>query len=481
LSADAAYRYLGAPHGAALRLPPKELLHQVVEQLQRVVDSDLLPTQKLDAWRRFIYPQLQYALKQCTVDVQLLDSPHRRQRGQRRDEGVDQRLRHLFRRLLHLPRTSATDYLYAATAKGGMGLPMVVEDYAVLRIGTALQVLSVPGVRDAARHELTTIVATRSATTTEATPTASRMAAYLNGEAATCPGRGTWWTSVRWAVRRLKTIGARFETRGETFGVSFSNPDKPGRATIMADQRHLLVRALRMSLAAHHFHLWAAKRVQGRAAATLSQHHASTAALLRRSTPCDWRFVHRARLDLLPLNAARGGRSGDKRCRRCGAEAETAAHVLQHCLPVSAPRNHRHNGVVRLLAGAVQPDTWTVEVDRTTPGASTSQRVDLQLTRRSTGERLFIDVKVPFERPAAVDMAGKRNMEKYAELAAEAGADLTTFVVGAYGSWRPANDTILRRLGVAQPATLRDAIIRHVVHWSRNTYTHFVTGFQQTY
>lgn len=156
-------------------------------------------------------------------------------------------------------------------------------------------------------------------------------------------------------------------------------------------------------------------------------------------------------------------------------------HVFQHCLPVSAPRNHRHNGVVRLLAGAVQPDTWTVEVDRTTPGASTSQRVDLQFTRRSTGDRLFIDVKIPFERPAAVDQAGKRNAEKYAELAAEAGADLDTFIVGAYGSWRPENDRLLRRLGVAQPASLRDTIIRHVVHWSRNIYTHFVTGVAQTF
>ena len=482
LSADAAYRYLGAPHGAALRLPPTELLNLVVEQLQRVVDSDLLPTQKFDAWRRFLYPQLQYALKQCTVDVQLLDSPHRRQRGQRRDEGIDQRLRHLFRRLLHLPRTSSTNYLYAATAKGGIGLPMVVEDYAVLRLSTALQVLSVPGVRCAARHELATVVAERSATTHgDSTPTVPRMAAYLNGEAASCPGRGTWWTSVRWAVRRLKTIGARFETRGETFGVSFTNPDKPGRATIMAENRSLLVRALRMSLQAHHFHQWADKRVQGRAATTLSHHHASTAALLRRTAPCDWRFIHRARLDLLPLNAARGGRSGDKRCRRCGAEAETAVHVLQHCLPVSAPRNHRHNGVVRLIAGAVQQESWAVEVDRTTPGASTSQRVDLQFTRRSTGERLFLDVKVPFERPQAVDQAGRRNRAKYAELAAEAGADLDTFVVGAYGSWRPANDRLLRRLGVAQPASLRDAIIRHVVHWSRNIYTHFVTGVAQTF
>jgi hypothetical protein len=307
------------------------------------------------------------------------------------------------------------------------------------------------------------------------------MAAYLNGGNSTYPGRGTWWTSVRWAVRRLKTIGVRFEARGETFGVSFTNDSRPGRATIMANDRQLLVRALRMSLQAHHTTQWASKRVQGRAAETLGQHFATTAALLRRAAPCDWRFIHRARLDVLPLNAARGGRSMDKRCRRCGAEAESAAHVLQHCLPVSAPRNHRHNGVVRLLAGAVDEGRWSVSVDRTTPGASTSQRVDLQLHDRSSGKKLFLDVKIPFERQQLVDDADRRNRHKYAQLAAEAGAEVLTFIIGAYGSWRPSNDRILKMLGILRPAELRDTIIRHVVHWSRNTYTHFVSGVPQTF
>jgi hypothetical protein len=47
---------------------------------------------------------------------------------------------------------------------------------------------------------------------------------------------------------------------------------------------------------------------------------------------CDWRFVHRARLGVVPLNASmRWGPRNDLRCRRCGLQSETLPHVLKHC------------------------------------------------------------------------------------------------------------------------------------------------------
>ncbi|XP_011298269.1 uncharacterized protein [Fopius arisanus] len=42
----------------------------------------------------------------------------------------------------------------------------------------------------------------------------------------------------------------------------------------------------------------------------------------------DWRFIHRARLGVLPLNGTMRWRNGDKRCRRCGYSSETIPHVL---------------------------------------------------------------------------------------------------------------------------------------------------------
>ncbi|CAN8006320.1 unnamed protein product, partial [Ixodes hexagonus] len=46
----------------------------------------------------------------------------------------------------------------------------------------------------------------------------------------------------------------------------------------------------------------------------------------------EWGFIHRARLNLLPLNGAQPWRrGGDQWCRRCGYASETLPHVLNHC------------------------------------------------------------------------------------------------------------------------------------------------------
>jgi hypothetical protein len=57
----------------------------------------------------------------------------------------------------------------------------------------------------------------------------------------------------------------------------------------------------------------------------------------------DWRFIHRARLNVLPLNGVRSWvPNADKRCRRCGANLESLTHVLQHCGP-GQRRTQRHS------------------------------------------------------------------------------------------------------------------------------------------
>ena len=159
------------------------------------------------------------------------------------------------------------------------------------------------------------------------------------------------------------------------------------------------------------------------------------------------------------------------------------AHALQHCAPVSAPRNKRHHGVVNLLADAIRKTQhWTVAVDRVPHGTSTNLRPDLLCTNTDTGRKILVDVKVPFETRFAVDEAARRNQEKYADVAQELHAEIFTFSVGALGSWRHHNDRLLQRTFRLQGvATLRDNILRHVLHWSRNTYMQFVTDVPQTF
>ncbi|UYV72466.1 hypothetical protein LAZ67_9003254 [Cordylochernes scorpioides] len=68
----------------------------------------------------------------------------------------------------------------------------------------------------------------------------------------------------------------------------------------------------------------------------------------------DWRFVHRARLNLLPLNGAVKFGNRNKKCRRCGALNETLPHVLQHCRVHSAAWKRRHEAVLERLRKALR-------------------------------------------------------------------------------------------------------------------------------
>ena len=483
LGPDDAYRYLGVPMGWSLRSSPSELIESVIRDFRLVVDSGLLPWQKLDAWRRFLFPRLQYALRHHVVEIQLLSSPHHRQAGQRRAPGADERLRGLFREVLSLPRTSSSSYLYAAAARGGVGLPLLVEEYAITRVVDAVKALASPGLSRLARTHLTTIVAER---TQSLEPSLSQLLDWLNGGPATCPSRGTWWTTVRWAVRRLRgLVDVRFELRGDRLGLSFKDPSSPdGRATLLQDATFAMVRALRSSLREYHLRQWGDLRSQGRAAATLSQHQASTSFLLGgRVGLCDWRFAHRARTNTLPLNGNRPERLGlDTRCRRCGLAAESLAHLLQHCQPLSSPRIRRHHGVVYALADSIRATgKWAVDVDQVVRGASTNQRPDLLCRHLDSGRVVLVDIKIPFDSQLAMDGAARRNEEKYSDLAREIGAEIRTFSIGALGSWTSRNDRLLSLFSVSQPARTRDLLLRHVLHWSRNTYVLAVTGIAQHY
>ena len=71
----------------------------------------------------------------------------------------------------------------------------------------------------------------------------------------------------------------------------------------------------------------------------------------------DWRFVHRARLSLVPLNAYSRRPGADRRCRRCGYAAETLPHVLNHCLTAHAEAYQlRHDALLARLERAQGDD-----------------------------------------------------------------------------------------------------------------------------
>lgn len=58
----------------------------------------------------------------------------------------------------------------------------------------------------------------------------------------------------------------------------------------------------------------------------------------------DWRFIHIARFNVLPLKGCRRFGRG-ARCRRCGHQNEILPHVLNHCLPQFVTTTRTHNAI----------------------------------------------------------------------------------------------------------------------------------------
>lgn len=130
----------------------------------------------------------------------------------------------------------------------------------------------------------------------------------------------------------------------------------------------------------------------------------------------DWHFVHRACLNLLHLNGAQPWRrESDKRCRRCGFDAETLPHVLDHCSQ-SRAYTARHNAVVDRVKRAAA-DKFTV-ISENKPVGGTRLCPDLLLARGE--EALVLDVCIPFEnRMRALAEAWTAKELKYRRVAEE--------------------------------------------------------------
>ncbi|XP_046985876.1 uncharacterized protein LOC124555855 [Schistocerca americana] len=179
----------------------------------------------------------------------------------------------------------------------------------------------------------------------------------------------------------------------------------------------------------------------------------------------DWRFIHRTRLGVVPLNGCRrfdGRANNNKACRRCGHNNETLPHVINACMVHSAALQYRHNAVLNRLATAVAgrprrgntavPD---VRINQAVIGDSSGLRPDLVITDEAAKTVTIVDVTIPFEnRRIALDNARQLKKIKYADVArglAARGYSVTVdaLVVGSLGAWDRQNDAVLRHLGIA--------------------------------
>ena len=359
LSWQERYKYLGCPTGAYRT--PTNILNELRDNLIRdtgiVFSSELAEWQKLDAFRRFLFPRLCFAMKVVFP-------------GAIWCKKLDTALRTTIKRGLHLPPRTCTKYFYLSQALGGLGVPSatisLTQDSATI---------------STRQHEL------------------------------------TW------------------------------------------DRRKLLFQVLKKGLQDRHLETIKRSTNQGRAFDSVSLHPDSTfftytGAFL--SFP-QYRFIHRARLNLLPVRTvqARSRRPvTTTQCRTCGRAEETLAHVLNHCHYNLGMARDRHNAILERIVRAVPDYMGTKMKEQAISGTTGNNRPDLTITSPDGSTITIVEVSCLFEgSPNALEDAAKAKLAKYEPLKQHLlqqhqHVNIHPFIVGSLGSWYSENDRVLSALRI---------------------------------
>ncbi|CAD1480680.1 unnamed protein product [Heterotrigona itama] len=125
------------------------------------------------------------------------------------------------------------------------------------------------------------------------------------------------------------------------------------RVIIPPNAKRQVIGRMRAAVSEHYMSAFIANPEQGKIFGATSRHGTSNHFIRTgqyRFT--DWRFVHRARLDVLPINGVPRWGEGDRRCLRCGYQLEMLPHMLCLCGPQAAFWQLRHNAFFEKLEAA---------------------------------------------------------------------------------------------------------------------------------
>ncbi|GLV33528.1 hypothetical protein CBL_20257 [Carabus blaptoides fortunei] len=199
----------------------------------------------------------------------------------------------------------------------------------------------------------------------------------------------------------------------------------------------------------------------------------------------DWRFLHRARLNLVPLaaNKRQANPGDDKSCRRCPHPFESLPHVLNHCMRNAVAYQKRHDAILDRIQQAARMKHRIIARNQGIPGMP-GLRPDLVMAKGKTA--IIVDVTVAFEnRLEALGAARQEKIRKYEPLANHlrntySQVSIEPVVVGSLGAWHMENEALMhlicsRRYG----QLMKKLIVSDTIRWSRDVYTEHITGQRQ--
>lgn len=472
LDESGVYEHLGVPTGFQKQPSAGDTIRSLLSDLDKIDKSLLAPWQKLDAVNTYVLSRLAFHLKAGAVPKKPLTQ-------------LDNKLKQLGKKWLHLPQRASAEVLYLRHQWGGMNLlpTNVIAD--VSQAVHGLRLLTSPDVTTArlARASLEEVVRKKLLRN----PTTEEIAAFLTGATEGDFQRDSGdissaWTRLRSATRRLRSkLDVCWKSQGQDLvlqlhGVNLHRQQAEG--VLKDGVRHFYLSRL------------LAKPDQGKVSdvttlASASNHFMRGGNYTRFA---EWRFIHRARLGVVPLNGCRRFGGGDKRCRRCGAANETLPHVLNHCPPHLVTMTRRHNAVLDRLTRAMNKSgSKEIYSNQPLPNYEGSERPDLVVVDRDERTVFILDVTIPFEnRYTAFEIARNTKIQKYQNLAAHFErqgfrTSVDAFVIGSLGGYDPANESALRHLGISHgyAVLMKRLMVSDTIRWSRDIYVEHITGHRQ--
>ena len=472
LNREEPYRYLGVPVGIEVEQhEANEICENLVTDLDKIENSLLAPWQKLDAIRTFLQPKLSYILRAGDVKIKTLQNYRRK-------------LISTLKRICHLPVRATNNYFFARQSAGGLGFQDPNAEVHIQKIVQAVRMLNCKdsNVKQVARESLRYSFHR----CLPGEPTNIDFEAFLSGSTegpfknySKLGNVRFLWSGVRAACRFLDIKISNFE----------------GNVSIQYDKSRIrgkpstLTGTLRELIKDYHSAKLVAKPDQGKVTRSLVQDKYSNGSSWLFTGYgirfCDWRFIHRARLNLLPTNQSRGKwYNTSKQCRRCQTGIETLPHAICHCLPSMVSIRRRHNLVVTRIQNSIR--TGEVTLDKHIAGDQPRLRPDIV---HYDGEKAtIIDVSIPFDNGEnALATAAEAKVQKY-QSTKQALLDkgytdvvILPFIVGALGTWYPRNELVLNRLGVAKRyrGLMRKFCCQDAIKGSRDIWTEHLTGHRQ--
>ncbi|CAK1604663.1 unnamed protein product [Parnassius mnemosyne] len=473
------YEHLGIPTGYDVGQTPRSALKKLLADVKKIDESLLAPWQKLDAVGTFVLPRLYFIMQGADVEKEYLRE-------------VDRIVKNFAKRWLNLPHRASSELVFLPPSMGGGGLMPLSDLLDLYTVTHAFKMLCATDdlVCELAREGLKETVSER----LRKVPSNIDMARYLSGDLdlPRSTSRSSFWTKARSAARRMQskiTIRWIWHRGEEEFHIQCGNG---AAGLITPSSRQSLFKKMRLQLVQYYARGLQAKKDQGKVFEVTCRTGFSNHFLRsgRNTRFCDWRFVHRARLGVLPLNAIKRWQTDiDKRCRRCGREQETIPHVLNHCGLHSAARQLRHNNIQSRLVKALRyPGLVTTnQTVEGTHGAAALLRPDIVVRDEVSKEIKIVDVTVPFEnRLSAFRAARMEKITKYGCLAEQLRArgyrvSVNAFIVGSLGGWDDNNQRVLDFLKVGRfyARMMRRFMISDTIRWSRDIYVEHVSGIRQ--